>query len=111
MLTVRGPKQSRRLLFRNGEIVACDSGRNNQCFRGLRWLRLALPVTYKNAGIPHPDKMSDVDLAQQVIATGITSEDGIRDAVDCLIEELICEVVAWKQAQFDFQNTQKLPRG
>ena len=51
-------------------------------------------ASYKKVGIEHPDRLSDVDLAQQVVATGITSEDGVRDAVDCLIEELICEVVA-----------------
>lgn len=104
-LRVRSEGRELSIHLRNGLVVACDNGRLSSLSRALVWTGQVPPGSYRKLGIPEPQALSDRELGELLLEMKIVELDGLRDAVDCHIEECFTEALSWPHPNCDMLAT------
>ncbi|MHC5068361.1 MAG: DUF4388 domain-containing protein, partial [Planctomycetota bacterium] len=102
-LTLTGNQgQTCAVVLRGGQVAALDGWRFG-LRDALHWLRLTMRQTYAalDAGA---EQWSDDVLARALVERGLVSTDGVRDAIDILIEEGFTEFMAWPGLRYGFED-------
>lgn len=107
-LTITGSGGQRSLHLVDGVVVAVTRPSHGALYRGLLWVGLLAPRSLEGQIAGDPTRMADEDLAQRLIAKGLVPEDGIRDAIDCLIEEAVTTILGWQDIRPEFIADQPL---
>ena len=91
-----------RIVFRNGQIVACTDPRGGALYRAMQWLSLLDSEKLSPFMSGDISDIDDDDLAQIVLGQGLIEEDGLRDAIDIIIEEIFTEILGWQKPDMQF---------
>ncbi len=102
VLTITRDKEQFRVVFQNGSTVACTDPRGGALYSSLCWLKILEPKQLSPFMSGDITEVDDEDLAQLIIGQGLTDEDGIRDAIDSIIEEVFTEILGWQKPEMNF---------
>ena len=91
-----------RIVFRNGQIVACTDPKGGALYRAMQWLSLLDAEKLSPFMSGNITDIDDDDLAQLIQGQGLIDEDGLRDAIDIIIEEVFTEILGWQKPDMQF---------
>jgi tetratricopeptide (TPR) repeat protein len=82
-----------RIAFQNGQICGSEANDGFTLYHALRWIGLLTPERYVESGVPSEDALDDLSLAHYLLERNVITKDGIRDAIECLIEERAIAII------------------
>ena len=91
-----------RVVFHNGHIVACTDPTRGALYKSLTWLQILEDDQLSPIMSGTVTDMDDEDLAQIVFGQGMVNEDGLRDAIDSIIEEVFTQILSWQKPNMQF---------
>lgn len=102
VLTITRDQDVYRVVFQNGHIAACTNPKGGALYEALCWLQILEENQLSPFFSGDITDMEDIDLAQIVSGQGLVNEDGIRDAIDSIIEEVLTEILGWQKPDMNF---------
>ncbi len=92
--------------FSEGSISSCSSGPTGHLYRAIMWVGLATRDKVRAWGLANTLDHDNTKLANFILDKKLLPADGIRDAIDCMIEQSFTDILSYEDdVDIEFHET------